>query len=484
MSSYSAPSSESFLHRARFGWVAAVAVFLFLIAFVSVLQRSGESLSAVEIWLGCAASIFGIVAVAIFAWGILRKNKDAENHIKLSKSQFNALATNVPGVIFQWYERSDGEFGFNYCSPRCEELFGFKAEEVLKDWTVLNLHPNDANRWAESIRDASRTLSDWFFEGRLVDRSGAVRWWRGIARPVRSKPNEVLFNGIMLDISEAKETEREVQQARMNSEKLGTELLLVNQSLNETNLELKRLNQQKNEFLGIAAHDLKNPLGGIVGFSVAMKDTLETVESAETKAELLDIVETIERSARHMLVIINELLDTAVLEGQGLKLECTYCDVSQIATNVVSLNQGHARQKGIRIISNLVADSIAYVDIMKTQDVVDNLLSNAIKYSHENSRVWLTVEQHDANNVRISVRDEGPGLTEEDMKKLFGKFQKLSARPTAGESSTGLGLSICKTIVELHGGRIWAEQNITKGAAFHVDLPVKEPAPVQAGDFE
>jgi signal transduction histidine kinase len=118
------------------------------------------------------------------------------------------------------------------------------------------------------------------------------------------------------------------------------------------------------------------------------------------------------------------------------------------------------------------------IDTDKMREVIDNLISNAIKYSPEGKTITVRVQHskdddaEDTSSVLVSVRDEGQGLTEDDMKKLFGKFQRLSARPTAGESSTGLGLSIVKQLVELHGGKVWAEsEGKNKGSIFRIKLP-------------
>jgi signal transduction histidine kinase len=118
------------------------------------------------------------------------------------------------------------------------------------------------------------------------------------------------------------------------------------------------------------------------------------------------------------------------------------------------------------------------VDTDRMREVIDNLISNAIKYSPEGKTIAVRVQHSKDDNdggapsVLVSVRDEGQGLTEEDMKKLFGKFQRLSAQPTAGESSTGLGLAIVKQLVELHGGKVWAEsEGKNKGSIFCVKLP-------------
>ncbi len=466
------------------GWVlagvGAVVLGLLVVFRPGIAGAEGHLL---YLLLGVAAIILGMGASLVYVVRALVRHREAERHLRLTQEQFRALASNVPGVIFQWSERADGSFGFNYCSPRCEEIFGFRADQVLDDWSVINIHPGDASRWAESIREAARTLEDWFFEGRLITPSGEVKWWRGIAKPIRASDEEVLFNGIMLDITETKEAEREIREARRNAEKLGAEILLVNQSLNETNAELRRINQQKNEILGIAAHDLKNPLGGIVGFAGAIRVALNEPEPDHSREELLDMTESIEQSARHMLHIITELLNTAVIESQGLSVDRSPCDVGLLARSVAALNEHSARLKGIELSFESAPGCEALIDAQKIQDVIDNLISNAIKYSNSGKRVWVNVEPAGGGEtVLLSVKDEGPGLTEEDKKRLFGKFQKLSARPTGGEMSTGLGLSIAKSIVELHGGRIWAESESGKGSTFFVELPVQAEIPTNGSD--
>jgi signal transduction histidine kinase len=174
-----------------------------------------------------------------------------------------------------------------------------------------------------------------------------------------------------------------------------------------------------------------------------------------------------------MLNIINGLLAAAALEDGTVALDIATCDVTTVVRSVVSLNEASAKHKGITVLVDSEQGCTIEADVQRMQELIDNLVSNAIKYSSPGSRAWVSVVRSSPESIRISVRDEGPGLTPEDMQKLFGKFQKLSARPTGGESSTGLGLAIAKTIVELHGGRIWAESKPGCGATFFVDLPVR-----------
>lgn len=459
------------------GGVSLCAIAMGLGAIV-VGVMSGESSHTTQVVFTSAvlAVILGLIPVAWYSIRTARRQVEAEKRLSNLMEQLRAMADNIPGVLFQWHMAEDGKGGFRYCSPRSEELFGFNAEAVVADWRKMRIHPGDIERWAETLRRSSRTMEDWFFEGRFVMPRGESKWWRGMARPVKEADGGVTFHGIILDISREKDAEREIKESRRNAERLGAEILMVNQSLNETNETLQRINTQKNEILGVAAHDLKNPLGAVVGFAGALRVCLDEKNLELFRPEMVDEADSIEQSARHMLNIINGLLNASALEDGAVELALTECEMDLLIGSVISMNDASSRRKEITVHLEAEAGCVVVGDLQRLQELVDNLLSNAIKYSPRGSQVWVRVSHSSPATVQISVRDEGPGLTEDDKRRLFGKFQKLSARPTDGETSTGLGLSIAKSIVTLHGGRIWAESDLGLGSTFFVDLPVKQPS--------
>jgi len=231
-----------------------------------------------------------------------------------------------------------------------------------------------------------------------------------------------------------------------------------------TNHLLEEANEQKSHMLSITSHDLKNPLQSIIGFSEIIQD-----ESEEN--EIKNMGRLIYHSSRDMLLHINQILDSAAIESKNIKLNMKNISVNEIIRRVVKDNHNRTIQKQQTVQLNLQEDNFTTADEHWLKIAIDNVINNAIKYSPFGKNIYVTSER-ESGKILIKVKDEGPGLTEEDMKRIFTRYQRLSAQPTDGESSTGLGLSIVKDIIEYHGGNIWAESREGKGAEFMIQLPI------------
>ena len=234
----------------------------------------------------------------------------------------------------------------------------------------------------------------------------------------------------------------------------------------EAEQRLKELNELKDQHLGIAAHDLRNPLSSIRGMSQML------VEMELDKKTQTSFLQSIYRVSDQMLTLVDNLLDVAVIESGRFDLKITEDNISKLVGERVELMAKNAERKEIRLIADLqeVTDSLFDADRMR--QVVDNLLSNAIKFSPSGSVVNVTCGQA-GRVLDITVTDQGPGIPSEDLDRLFDSFEKLSAQPTGGEKSTGLGLSIVKSIVDAHGGEIDVDSEVGKGTTFIVRLPVE-----------
>lgn len=237
-----------------------------------------------------------------------------------------------------------------------------------------------------------------------------------------------------------------------------------NEILNK-NQELLNLNNEKNNLIGIVAHDLKSPLNQIRGLLSIMKLTTENLSE-----ETLGYINMMESSSGRLSDMIAKILDVEAIESQKLNLVIEPVNISELLSGLAERYHMAAANKSISVKTFIQGSVIGRVDRGYAEQVFENLLSNAIKFSPSDRNVFINLSM-EKNKVVCEIKDEGPGLTELDKKKLFGKYQKLSARPTGDETSTGLGLSIVKKFVEAMDGEIWCESEAGKGASFFVAFP-------------
>jgi two-component system sensor histidine kinase/response regulator len=237
----------------------------------------------------------------------------------------------------------------------------------------------------------------------------------------------------------------------------------------QTQLKLKRLAELKDEFLAIASHDLKNPLTGILGYSTLLIMVLE--KDMPLSDSYKGSIYRIEHLAKVMQRIIVDFLDFQAMDDGQLNLVREPVQLNDIANMVQISNIDYAKRKGIELKLELGAELPKInADGARIQQVMENFVSNAIKFSDEGSIVVIRTRLENKEMV-VEVSDTGPGLTEEDMQKLFVKYARLSNKPTGGEKSSGLGLAICKKIIELHGGKIGARNNPDEGSTFWISIP-------------
>jgi signal transduction histidine kinase len=234
--------------------------------------------------------------------------------------------------------------------------------------------------------------------------------------------------------------------------------------LEESNTALEEANRFKTEMLSIASHDLKNPLGQIIAFAELVEMELDNPEAASA------MLRNLQRSASGMLDLVKNILDSASMDLGKIRIVQEPFLLNFLLVSVYETYITDAEKKEQTILLEIESDLILDGDAERLRQVFDNLLSNAVKYSPIRKQIWLRAFSS-GDNVRVEIQDEGPGLTEDDKAKLFGFFQRLSAQPTGGESSNGVGLAIVKKIVDLHDGRIWVESEPGQGTNFIVELP-------------
>ncbi len=247
---------------------------------------------------------------------------------------------------------------------------------------------------------------------------------------------------------------------------LNDQLTLAQRELAEKNRELAQLIERQNEFLGMAAHDLRSPLTVALGYTHFL-----LLDRTGLPDSLRGFVEAIQRSSKFMVRLVEELLDLSAIESGKLVLNVQPTDLGALAQRVVELSGMTAEPKNIKL--TLERDPslpTLEVDPEKIEQVLNNLVSNAIKYSPEGTLVRLGLHRVDGQVV-MDVKDQGPGLTSEEQSRIFQPFGRADVQSTGGEKSTGLGLTIVKKIVEGHHGKVYVESEKGKGARFVVELP-------------
>jgi len=240
-------------------------------------------------------------------------------------------------------------------------------------------------------------------------------------------------------------------------------------AIERQNEELRHLNDLKNTFLGIAAHDLRNPIGAIQTSVDLLMDPAFGI-SEEDRASLL---QRMGRHTRHMLALLNDLLEVTQIESGKLSLNLEPVNLRGFLDEAVRQHAMLAASKGTQVLLQAVPEGQVMVDPLRLRQVVDNLISNAVKFSPPGSTVRVSAERILAG-WQVNVQDEGPGITEQDRGRLFQDFARLSAKPTGDEKSTGLGLAISRRVVEAHGGRIGVNSEPGQGATFWFTLPDQE----------
>ncbi|WPP49392.1 sensor histidine kinase [Catalinimonas niigatensis] len=242
------------------------------------------------------------------------------------------------------------------------------------------------------------------------------------------------------------------------------------QKLKQANLELQKLNEEKNKFIGIAAHDLRSPIGNIYTLADLMLEPDSSKNLSPTQLEFLTLIN---RTSHNALSMLDNLLDVSQIEAGTLKINKIKNDYLEFIHEVISINQLIAAKKEQQILlESNEPEIILDFDKAYLGQVVNNLLTNALKYSFNKSEVTVKVSVN-GKYIKTEVIDQGMGIKDQDKDKIFRPFEKAQNVPTGGERSSGLGLAIVRKIIEAHQGEIGFSSIYGKGSTFYFFLPIK-----------
>lgn len=329
----------------------------------------------------------------------------------------------------------------------------------------------------EYIEIAQREENDYVGEMGLID--GSLRSARVVANQdckVAAITKEDFFSILNsfpeIETTISKEISsnlRQLHEKTMNEYDRNLQLLELNKKISNQNKELQELNLLKNNLIQMITHDLKMPLTIISGYTSLLSERM--IKKPES-----DMIHSIEIAIKQMFDMIEMLLEATKLENKELSLNIKKQDAIPFLKEVIEQFSFLAKAKDQRINLKINCnDSIALIDSDKFKRIIGNLLSNAIKYSPYYSDIHIEVINEiidDKHYLKIIVVDQGPGINEDEQKKLFRKFEKLSNKPTAGEFSSGLGLFIVKNLVNLHDGYYGVKSFQNEGSSFYVLFPI------------
>jgi signal transduction histidine kinase len=256
--------------------------------------------------------------------------------------------------------------------------------------------------------------------------------------------------------------------------RLNNELVTTQRELAKKNAELARLNEQKNRFLGIAAHDLRNPLEVILTYSQFLIEDA----AALLPGEQVEMIHTVRSSSRFMLDLVENLLDISRIEAGRLDLDPAPLALGALVEHNTALNRVLAERRGIHLVLEQHGELPRMeLDATKIEQVLNNLIGNAVKFSPPESTVTVRLSAEEERAL-LAVQDQGPGIAAGEMERLFRPFEKARVHGAESAKGAGLGLAIVKRIVQGHGGEIWVGSVPGQGSTFFVALPFRRPGGV------
>lgn len=377
-----------------------------------------------------------------------------EKALKDNEAKYRSLISNIPGVAYRC--QADIDFAMIFISEAVEQITGFPAQDFIlpnpkRHFSDL-FHPEDRDR----LLEMSAYDKHFCEEYRIIDRFGNVRWMLDNGGPVRNEEGEVIWlDGFVMDITSRKQMEQELLLAKERAEQAAA---------------------ARSAFLANMSHEIRTPMNAIIGFS-------DVLMNSELDEEQRRHLKTINVSARSLLHLLNDILDSAKLEKGKLELEWRDFSMMELTDQVVSTLWLQARKKGLDLSLHLGSELHEFYRGApdRIRQVLTNLLGNAIKFT-EQGQVRLEVAVEQEGVVRFCITDTGIGIEAQRLKHIFEPFIQADASMSRRFGGTGLGTTISKQLVELMGGGIWANSKPNVGSTFCFTLPLSEGRPVIASD--
>lgn len=371
--------------------------------------------------------------------------KIQEEVIKESQARFENMANTAPVMI--WIADVDGLFSFLN-----KVWLDFTGNEMGADlgmnW-LKNVHPEDLEKFLGQYQDAFSSKTSFSCEFRFKRKDDVYRWIMINGTPRFSREGIFMgFIGSCVDISEQKESEEKIR---------------------KINVELAEINATKDKFFSIISHDLRSPLSGLMQVLLIIVEDYDSLENDEKQQMIIDVANTSKRTYD----LMENLLEWSSIQTGNIPFYPQKIKLLTLLNNLEELYKQNLKSKGITLKINVGPEIFVFADKKMTETILRNLISNAIKFTYPNGTITVTSEP-DNDLVVIKVVDTGVGIKTEKLSELFQVDKVQSTWGTAKETGTGLGLILCKELVERQYGKIWVESKQDEGTTFYFTLPAEK----------
>jgi PAS domain S-box-containing protein len=403
----------------------------------------GTSGLAIPVAIG-ALVILALTLLGSIADHWLRAKLSAAEALRESEERYRTVVSEIGEVIF----RADANGRWTFLNSAWTQITGFSVEKTLGQPIVDSAHPEDRDKAHEHCPALKAGIADHYGqEMRYMTADGGSRWVEIHARALRDASGRFIGTaGVIRDVTERHRAEEALRVARETAE---------------------AASRAKSEFLSRMSHELRTPLNAIIGFGQLMEIEARTPNDHESAGQIL-------KGGRHLLSLINEVLDMTGIESGKLHLSSEPVLVTEVVDEVLSLMIPLATQRRIQLTSDARAFGGVYVqaDRQRLKQVLLNLVANAVKYNHAGGTAHIARGHSFDERIRIVVSDNGPGIPAAKLDRLFTPFDRLGIDQTV--EGTGLGLALCKRLTEAMNGEIGAESAAGAGARFWIALPRAE----------
>ena len=405
--------------------------------------------------------------------------RSAQEELREALARLEKIASQVPGLVYQYRLRPDGSSCLPYASDAIRQIYRVSPEEVREDASKIfdAIHPDDRDGTLASIRASAQTMTPWVHEYRVKFGDGTERWLLGNAIPQAEAEGAMLWHGFTTDITERRRIQAELEAHRQQLEELVTVRTAQMQELSRQSVQLEEArreavagSQAKSAFLSVMSHEIRTPLNGVIGMTSLLSDT-------EMNEEQTEYTSVIRSSGEALLSVINDVLDFSKIEAGHLDIEHVDFDLRASLEDVVELLALKAQEKGLEFALLIRQELPERVkgDPSRFRQILLNLLSNAIKFTDQGEVsviACLQANEPDGTTVvRVDVADTGLGIPPDRQAALFQPFVQADASTSRRFGGTGLGLAICRRLVEAQGGTIWLESKPGQGTTFSFTIP-------------